>query len=271
MSTGSMAGKSRKRRILVADDSITIQKLVNLSLADTDFEVITCLDGYDANLKAKRLRPELVLIDEQLREISGVELCENIRQDPSLLNTKVILMRAKGAGGDEASIKNSPADMILDKPFDSKILLNSINQLIHEDESTVVLRPPEQEEEVTETIEVSKTEAMSPQGPFSSFRHAESVDSTEEATPEEQEEGEDSPFGGQKNLFSRLEEIAAEVVPPAAEQDITVKPHPDQAHPSNEDLQVLAQQEIQNWIKENLPKMAESMLKAEIAKLSQSE
>src|SRR4051812_36667415 len=107
-----MPKSSAKRcRILVADESISIQKSVNLAFAgQTEFEVIGSADGQDAWVKVKTLKPEFVLADCQLRQISGFQLCEKIRGDSSLAKTFVILLKSANLEGAEAMAQDCHAD-----------------------------------------------------------------------------------------------------------------------------------------------------------------
>lgn len=210
--------RAKKRRVLVADDSITIQKLVNLTLAGTDFEVITALDGYDASMKVKRMKPEVVLIDAELREVSGADLCRTIKEEGDLDETKIILMRGNITSDEAAEIQ---ADVTLDKPFDSKLLLNAINNLMMEEETTRV-RAPESIVEPTVVGQVDQVEEHDEEptkneapptgdGPFSSFSQAEQSQAPEPG----QLSAEDSPFQplprGGDDLSEQLASIAHEV------------------------------------------------------------
>jgi len=269
--------KSKKKRVIVADDSITVQKLVNLTLADTDFEVITALDGHDAGLKIKRLKPDFVLIDADIRETGPLELVDLVRADASLLNTHVLLMQSPNS---KRKSKSEVFDLVIEKPFDSKLLLSALNRLLLEDETTT----------------------RSDKGPFSSFREA---DREEETVTKKIS---DKPFAQASELSSRLEAIANEVTahPPVDErieskaEDFDTAPHRDlpdfgveegSSEAEQEDFnqtkivipspatavtkldmidrETIARQEIRKWVDEQLPAIAERLLKEEFAKLSQ--
>ncbi|MDB5037978.1 MAG: response regulator receiver protein [Bacteriovoracaceae bacterium] len=161
---------NRRKRILVADNSITIQKLVHLSFAELNYEVLTASDGPDALSKAKTLRPEIVLADCKLDQMDGVAVCENIRKEKSLSKTRIILMKGKDDTSFEARIKSVKLDAILMKPFDSKSLIKIVEDFDEMEEQTVTtvvekkLNDPSEEtstlvkKEDTQTLVLEKSE-----------------------------------------------------------------------------------------------------------------
>lgn len=205
-----------KKRVVIADDSITVQKLVNLTLAGLNFEVITSMDGHDALLKIKRLKPDLVLADTELQEIRGADLCEEVRSSSELLDTRLILMHSTQAGGSASDFEGAPFDFFLEKPFDSKTLIAVVQKVLNEEPSTHVRDPKEAEEEAKEQFESSSVPGAVPfsepeeetvtqksEGLFSSYRKAEGVSDVnsrlaaiaEEVSPggfEDKADGEDS-------------------------------------------------------------------------------
>jgi len=79
-------------RILVADDSVTIQKVVQLTFSREDFELITARSGEEAIRKAKESRPDLMLIDLVMPDKNGYEVCRTLREDPQLKTTPIVLL-----------------------------------------------------------------------------------------------------------------------------------------------------------------------------------
>ena len=79
-------------RILVADDSATIQKVVEFTLSREDVELVQARSGDEAMQKAREVKPDLMLIDHSMPGQSGQELCGAIRQDPQLKDVPIILM-----------------------------------------------------------------------------------------------------------------------------------------------------------------------------------
>ena len=73
------------KKILLADDSITIQKVIELTFSDEDFDVVTVGNGRLALEKLAEVRPDIVLCDIIMPEKDGYEVCEQIKKNPTLL------------------------------------------------------------------------------------------------------------------------------------------------------------------------------------------
>ena len=80
------------KTLLLADDSVTIQKVVGITFANEDVELVTALNGDDALRKARELKPDLVMADIGMPGLDGYELCAAIRAEPELANIPVLLL-----------------------------------------------------------------------------------------------------------------------------------------------------------------------------------
>lgn len=106
------------RKLLLADDSITIQKVVNLTFADEGIEVIAVSDG-DSAMEKLAENPDLVMADVNMPGLNGYQLCEKIKQDSSFQNVPVILLVGSFEPFDEDEARRVGADDFLTKPFQS--------------------------------------------------------------------------------------------------------------------------------------------------------
>ena len=79
-------------KILLADDSITIQKVVGIIFANEDYELVVVDNGSAALDKAREIHPAVMLVDALMPEKSGYEVCEEVRRDPSLAATPLLLL-----------------------------------------------------------------------------------------------------------------------------------------------------------------------------------
>src|SRR4026207_2244166 len=95
------------KKILLADDSITIQKVIELTFSDEDFEVVTVGNGRLAVEKVQEVRPDLVLCDIIMPEKDGYEVCDFIKKNPALQHTPVLLLT--GALAPFAHARAAPA------------------------------------------------------------------------------------------------------------------------------------------------------------------
>lgn len=107
------------KRLLLADDSTTVQKVVNLTFADQGIEVVTVGDGNAAMEKFVEATPDLVMVDVNMPGTGGYKICEIIKQDDETKHIPVILLVGSFESFDEAEAKRVGADDYLTKPFQS--------------------------------------------------------------------------------------------------------------------------------------------------------
>lgn len=119
------------RKLLLADDSITIQKVVALTFADEGVEVVTANDGQEAIEKLNESPPDIVLADAFMPVLNGYEVCEHIKQDPKLKHIPVMLLVGSFEPFDESEARRVGADEILTKPFQSiRRLIDKVGGLV---------------------------------------------------------------------------------------------------------------------------------------------
>lgn len=114
-------------RLLLADDSITIQKVVELILADENVEMTTAQNGEEALAMLASFNPDIVLADTEMPAMNGYELCERIKHEPSTSSIPVILLTGAFEPLDEDRARQVRADDHLIKPFDAQELIQKIN------------------------------------------------------------------------------------------------------------------------------------------------
>lgn len=117
-------------RILVADDSVTIQKVVELTLIRENVELVQARSGDEAMQKAREVKPDLMLIDHSMPGNAGLELCGAIRQDPQLKDVPIILMAGVSGNVDEAAARQAGATDVVSKPFESQVLIGKVKELL---------------------------------------------------------------------------------------------------------------------------------------------
>ena len=97
------------KTLLLADDSVVIQKLVGLSFANEDVELITTDNGDDALARAAETQPDLVLADVVMPGKNGYEVCEAIKANAETANTPVLLLTGTFEAFDSARAERSCA------------------------------------------------------------------------------------------------------------------------------------------------------------------
>ena len=120
-----------KRRLLLADDSATIQKVVNLTFADEGIEVVAVGDGEAAMQKFVEATPDLVMVDVNMPGLDGYRLCEMIKGDDETKAIPVILLVGSFEPFDEDEARRVGANDFLTKPFQSiRQLVNKVTDLL---------------------------------------------------------------------------------------------------------------------------------------------
>ena len=118
------------KTLLLADDSVTIQKVVGISFANEDIVLLTVDNGDDAVLRASEARPDIVLADVVMPGRNGYEVCEAIKSDPNLAGTPVLLLTGTFEAFDEARAQRAGADGHITKPFEAQALVDQVNALL---------------------------------------------------------------------------------------------------------------------------------------------
>jgi CheY-like chemotaxis protein len=118
------------KKILLADDSLTIQKVVELTFSDGDYALVCVGNGARALEKVREDRPDLVLADVVMPEKNGYEVCEAIKGDPATARLPVILLTGTFEPFDRQRAERIGADAIVSKPFDSQQLLRQVDALL---------------------------------------------------------------------------------------------------------------------------------------------
>jgi len=115
------------KRILVADDSLTIQKAFAMVLGGQDYTLVAARSVDEALVAAKGGRPDLVIVDAVLGNGSGYDLCASLKADPALRSVPVHILASNQNPFDEARARRVGADGHLLKPFDSQTLLDGVS------------------------------------------------------------------------------------------------------------------------------------------------
>lgn len=120
-----------KRKLLLADDSVTIQKVVKLTFADEGIEVISVGDGNSAMSAFADTNPDIVLADVNMPGLSGYEVCERIRSGGSRSNVPVVLLVGSFEQFDQARADQVGANAHITKPFQSiRQVVTTVTELL---------------------------------------------------------------------------------------------------------------------------------------------
>jgi CheY-like chemotaxis protein len=117
------------KTLLLADDSVTIQKVVGISLASEDIRLVTVDNGDDALARARELRPDAILADCVMPGRSGYDVCEAVQADPALRHIPVLLLTGTFEAFDEERAARCGAAGHIAKPFEAQTLVDEVQRL----------------------------------------------------------------------------------------------------------------------------------------------
>lgn len=118
------------KTVLLADNSLTIHRVVALTFANADVNITCVRDGNQAIEAIARRTPDLVLADIGMAGRNGYEVAEFVRSQPSLSAVPVLLLAGAFEPVDEAQARRVGADGVLTKPFEPGVLVSQVNQLL---------------------------------------------------------------------------------------------------------------------------------------------
>jgi CheY-like chemotaxis protein len=118
------------KKILLADDSLTIQKVVELTFSDSEYGLICVPNGQRALDRVVEEKPDLILADVVMPEKNGYEVCEAIKSNPATARIPVVLLSGTFEPFDRDRAERLGCDAIVSKPFDSQQLLRQVEALL---------------------------------------------------------------------------------------------------------------------------------------------
>ncbi len=118
------------KKVLVADDSVTIQKVIALTFADEPVEIQSVGSGSDALEKIKEWRPDIILADVIMPQVNGYELSKSVKDNEETKDIPVLLLAGTFEAFDEEEARAAGADDFITKPFESGELIEKVNGLL---------------------------------------------------------------------------------------------------------------------------------------------
>jgi diguanylate cyclase (GGDEF)-like protein len=128
-------------KILVADDNIEIQELLNFILTEEGHELIIASDGEEALEKAIKENPDLILLDIMLPRMSGYEICEKLKNNPTTASIPIIILTSLTQTKDRITGIKLGADEYVCKPFEPYELVARIEALLKRAKTSISVNP----------------------------------------------------------------------------------------------------------------------------------
>jgi CheY-like chemotaxis protein len=117
-------------KLLLADDSVTIQRVIELTFADEDVTVAVVGDGKQAIERIASDRPDIVLADIGMPERDGYDVAAFVKNDPRFASIPVILLTGAFEPLDEDRARQVGCDGVLVKPFEPQVVINRVRELL---------------------------------------------------------------------------------------------------------------------------------------------
>lgn len=116
--------------LLLADDSVTIQRVIELTFAGEDVRVVAVGDGQQAVDHVGSEPPDIVLADIDMPRLSGYDVATFVKTQPALSDIPVLLLTGAFEALDDARVKASGADGVLVKPFEPHVVISRVRELL---------------------------------------------------------------------------------------------------------------------------------------------
>jgi two-component system phosphate regulon response regulator PhoB len=126
--------------ILIVDDERDITELIRYNLEKENFKTITVATGEDALSEAKRVRPDLIILDLMLPGVDGLEVCRKLSQDEATRTIPILMLTAKSEDSDIILGLEMGADDYVTKPFSPKVLIARIRALLRRNREKEALK-----------------------------------------------------------------------------------------------------------------------------------
>lgn len=138
---------SAKQKILIVDDEPDIRELIEYNLKKEGYQVFTASNGQEGINEAKKIHPDLIILDVMMPKIDGIEACRIMRTLPEFKNTYMVFLTARSEEYSEIAGFNVGADDYIAKPIKPRALVSRINAILR--------RNAQNEEETENRLEIS--------------------------------------------------------------------------------------------------------------------
>jgi CheY-like chemotaxis protein len=151
-------------KLLIADDSTTIQKVFERTFPPEEFTLSFVNNGEEALAKARAEKPNLIIADINMPAKNGFELCEDLKKDPVLKGTPILLLIGILDDFDEDESRRVGADGFIVKPFEANAAISKVREALAKEGSALPKEGPAEGEaqEVTELADITTEPTATP-------------------------------------------------------------------------------------------------------------
>ncbi len=119
-----------KKKILLIDDDKNMVRMLKIRLESEGFNVISAYDGEEGLEKTLKEKPDLIILDIMLPKMDGYQVCQKLKEDRKTWDIPVLMLTAKGDLESRFTGLFSGAIEYMSKPYESKMLLRNIKQML---------------------------------------------------------------------------------------------------------------------------------------------
>ncbi|MCX5700523.1 MAG: response regulator [Candidatus Omnitrophica bacterium] len=118
------------KKVLIVDDSPTVVEIMKASLGPEGYGIIVAADGQEGLEKARKEKPDLIILDLMLPKLDGYKVCRMLKFDEKYKYIPIIMLTGRGQESDKKLGGEVGADAYITKPFEPAALLAKIKELI---------------------------------------------------------------------------------------------------------------------------------------------
>jgi len=118
------------KKVLIVDDENNVRRLVAATLSGGDYQILQAKDGIEAMDLIRREHPSVVLLDIQMPGLDGVEVCKQVKADPKLRQTVIVMLTAQAQMDARRRATAAGADTFLTKPFSPLQVLEIVERKV---------------------------------------------------------------------------------------------------------------------------------------------
>ncbi|MFH0739102.1 MAG: response regulator [Candidatus Omnitrophota bacterium] len=120
----------KKKRILLIEDEVDLLEMLKFRLEANNYEILTASDGHQGLVKARKEKPDLIILDLMLPKMDGYKVCRMLKFDNKYKHIPIIIVTARAQESDEKLGYEVGADVYLTKPLESQLLLQKVGELL---------------------------------------------------------------------------------------------------------------------------------------------
>lgn len=118
------------QKLLIVDDEEGVRTLVRMTLNTSEYQILEASDGSEALGLARRHHPDLLLLDVMLPDVSGIDICRELKSDPATAATTTVMLTAKAQSSDFGDAEAAGADDYFTKPFSPIALIRKVESVL---------------------------------------------------------------------------------------------------------------------------------------------